>query len=78
MIGLTRREDAWTAYQYDAACSFLGLWLDNRLAETEKRGKKMVPKYTLEKLIADPMDEAVPRNVTQFRPVSAAMVGKKL
>ena len=77
MIGLTRREDAWMAYQYDSACGFLGLWLDSKLAETQKRGKQLVPKYSLDTLIADPASEAAPRNVTQFRPVSAAMIKKK-
>jgi len=36
-----------------------------------------VPKYSLDTLIADPASEAAPRNVTQFRPVSAAMIKKK-
>lgn len=73
-LGLTRRADAWVAYQYDTACSFLGHWLEAKLGETEKRGKQLVPKHTLDRLLRDPEAQTRP---AQFRS-TAGMVGKKL
>ena len=42
-------EDAWAAYQLDAAVLTLGRWVENKLAEHHKDGS---PKWTLEHLLA--------------------------
>jgi hypothetical protein len=73
-LGLTRPTDAWLAYQYDTAASFLGHYIEAKLAETEKRGKKVVAKHSLGDLLRDPETKTRP---AQFRS-TAGMVGKKL
>lgn len=77
LLHLTQPDDAWIGYCLSTAILTFGMWLENKLEQTEKRGKRTVQKYTLEKLIADPTAEATPINVSQFRPVSAAMIKKK-
>ncbi len=74
VLRLTRRKDEWLAYQLDPATAFLGLWVEVKLGETEKRGKKLVQKHRLDKLLADPASAPRP---AQFRS-TAGMLGKKL
>lgn len=56
-LGLT---DTWTAIQFDAAVSYFGRWVDNRLSEFEKDGSA---KYRLEDLLAD---ESKPVSLVEF------------
>jgi hypothetical protein len=75
-LGLTGRRDAWLAYQVDSTVAFWGLYVEKVLAITEKRGKQLVPKYTLEQAIRDPLTERK-AHPAQFRS-TAGMLGKKL
>lgn len=50
MIGLTRPEDEWVAYDYDMAAGLLGMWCSGKLAETDKQGR---PRHSLDGLLND-------------------------
>ena len=42
--------DSWLAYQLDLACLTVGRWVENRLAERDRKGQ---PLYTLEALLEE-------------------------
>lgn len=44
-------DDLWTALQFDNAVQWFGTYIENRLNETDPKGR---PKYTLEQLLAQP------------------------
>jgi len=50
-------EDRWTAYQFDAAVTMLGVTIENALQEQQNVGSDKQPKYeakyTLAQLLAD-------------------------
>ncbi len=33
--------DAWTGYQFDAACMTLGVWTESKLAERDEEGRPL-------------------------------------
>jgi len=43
--------DDWTAYQFDSAVLTFGRWVENRLAERDKKGK---PKHRIQDLLREP------------------------
>lgn len=42
--------DTWTAYQFDSAIIYGGIWIQNRLEETDDKGKRL---YDLKYLLTD-------------------------
>ncbi len=60
--------DRLTAFSFDNAVMRFGIWVENRLAETEGEGVFRRPRYTLEQLLDIEEDEEVKlaRNSEQF------------
>jgi len=50
MLGMP---DWWTAFQFDAAVSYFGVWAENRLNEMDYNAKPPRPKYTLDDVLKD-------------------------
>ena len=45
--------DIWTPIQFDAAVSYFGTWIDNKLNEYDYNKKPPKPKYNLKDLLSD-------------------------
>jgi hypothetical protein len=50
-------ENSWAAYELDLACLTFGRWVENRLAERDRRGR---PVHRLEALLADERESGSP------------------
>lgn len=53
MLGMP---DIWTPIQFDAAVSYFGVWVDNKLQEYDYDKKPPRPKYDLKNLLSDRTD----------------------
>ena len=53
MLGMT---DIWTPIQFDAAVSYFGVWMDNKLQEYDYDKKPPKPKYDIKDLLSDNAD----------------------
>lgn len=69
-------DDDWTAYQLDSAVLTFGRWVENRLAERDKKGR---PKYGIKDLLRDleaPGQDTGAKPVRQSAAVKQAPIRK--
>lgn len=71
-------EDRWTAYQFDAAVTMLGVAIENAAQEQQNVGSDKVPKYepkyTMAQLLADDFRLPAPVKATKAQGI-AGLIG---
>lgn len=77
MQGLTRRSDAWVAWQYDSACHALGQWAEGKLGEMTG-GKKPKAKHTIQELIGGKPKPGERRKGQGRMKIDASMIGQRV
>jgi hypothetical protein len=61
----------WTCYQFDSAVTWVGRFIEGKLAEYDKTSKKQ--KYSLEQLLEEPKPLTVQQFAEQFKGVHGAV-----